>query len=440
MATATAASWLRFLVEGTLALDTHTTAHLVASAFVGVGLLTTGICSLRLMPIADRLSWRALVAWALALQAVAALALPLTSTDAYSYLAQGALERSGLSAYQYGPADLGPSALVSLVPPRWQHAPSPYGPLFLRLMRVVSWLGERIAAAPWGGLATYKATLLTTLVAALIIAAWQLRRRGPEGREVFTAFAFGPLLAWEIAGQSHNDGLIVLATVGFIAAAETRRDALAAAAVVLGIAVKIAIAPLLLLHLVLVARRSRARAAWVGAVAVVVLAAAYAGAWRDFAQRGLAAALGSQDARHAHSLCDLVCLILDGVGRPAMAWAACRAVSAASGVACLAALLWAARARTLPQLGRGYLAVLLAYFVTTAWFQPWYVSWALPLLLLEADPRWRRLLAVFGILTVVQWGLPLDPVTTVAGNAWLAWRCWRLLHEEAITPATAALT
>jgi alpha-1,6-mannosyltransferase len=437
MAVATAASWARFIGEGTLALDTHTPAHLIASGFVGIGLLASGICSLRLMPIVERLSWRALLGWALVLQAVAALALPLTSTDAYTSLAQGALERSGLSAYAHGPIHLGRSALVELVPPRWRVVPSAYGPVFLAVMRLVSRIGDRITVAPWGGLIAYKAMLSTSVVAALGLAAWRLRRREADGREVFTALALGPLLAWEIAGQCHNDGLLVLATLVFIAAAEAGHDALAAIAVALGMAVKIVMAPLLALHLVLVARRSPRRAAWVGAVALVVLATAYGGSWRDFVQRGLAAALGSEGPRHAHSLVDLVCVAFAFAGRsvPSMAY---QALVTASAVGCTAALAWAAwRARTFQQIGRGYVLVLLTYFLTAAWFQPWYVSWALPLLVVEPDPRWRRLLAIFAIVSVVQWGLPLDPATTVAADAWMAWRCWRLLRDEEAAPAAS---
>lgn len=437
MAIASAASWLRLLVERSLALDTHTGPHLAASALAGAGLLATGICSLRLAPRAHRLSWRALIAWAVALQALAALALPLTSTDAYSALAQGALQQAGLSAYRHGPAALGASPLLDLVPPRWRAVPSPYGPLFLQLMGAIFAVGERIAASPWGGLVAYKATLLTSTLVALAIAAWHLRR-GPEGREVFALLALGPLLPWEIVGQGHNDGFVLLATVGFLAAAAAGRDGLAAGAVAAGMAFKVVLAPLLALHLLLVGRRSMARAAWVAAVALALLAAAYATSWRDFAQRGLAAALGSEEARHAHSLADLACLVLEGLGRPAASRVAYRACSTASALACGAALLWAAsRSRTLPQLGRGYLVLLLTLYLTAAWFQPWYVSWALPLLLVEPDPRWRRLLASFAVVTVVQWGLPLDPLTTVAGDAWVAWRAWRLLRDARTAPVPA---
>jgi hypothetical protein len=56
----------------------------------------------------------------------------------------------------------------------------------------------------------------------------------------------------------------------------------------------------------------------------------------------------------------------------------------------------------------------------------WYFAWALPFVLVEPDPHWRRFLALFSVVTVAQWAAPLDPMTTVLGDAWAAWRIWKL--------------
>jgi hypothetical protein len=98
-------------------------------------------------------------------------------------------------------------------------------------------------------------------------------------------------------------------------------------------------------------------------------------------------------------------------------------------------LLWAAlfswtavQARSLVELARGYLVLLVAIYLTSPWFQPWYVIWVAPFLIVEPDARWRRFIALFMVITVVQWAAPLDPVTTVIGNVWAASRLWSLLQ------------
>ena len=58
------------------------------------------------------------------------VAPPLFSRDVYSYLAQGAMTGSGIDVYRFGPAVLGGPLAVE-VPGAWQHAPAPYGPVFL---------------------------------------------------------------------------------------------------------------------------------------------------------------------------------------------------------------------------------------------------------------------------------------------------------------------
>jgi hypothetical protein len=110
-------------------------------------------------------------------------------------------------------------------------------------------------------------------------------------------------------------------------------------------------------------------------------------------------------------------------------------------VVCAAVLLAVAwRARTLEALARGYLLFLFALYLTAPWFQPWYVIWALPLLLVEPSAPWRRFVAIFSVVTVVQWAAPLDPITTVAGDVWAAYRIWSLVRREAREPAAYAVS
>jgi hypothetical protein len=231
-----------------------------------------------------------------------------------------------------------------------------------------------------------------------------------------------------VAGQGHNDGLLFFATVAFAVAARAERRAFATLALVAGVAIKYALAPLLGLYLLATARRSFPRALALGALAVAALAAAFLPERHDLTLTAVLPLLGGGEAgRHAHSLTDLACLVFDGLGWTRASVLAYRSLSALSAAFCAALLVRAALvSRTLEQLARAYICFLFALYLTAPWFQPWYVLWALPLVLLEADARWRRFIALFAMLAVVQWAAPLDPFTTVAVDAWAAWRLWRL--------------
>ena len=87
MAVATLGTWLRFALERTPRLDTHTRPFVLGCAVSGLGLALAAVCALRLAPRAGRLSWRALWAWTLAVQGAAVGALALTSSDVFGNLA-----------------------------------------------------------------------------------------------------------------------------------------------------------------------------------------------------------------------------------------------------------------------------------------------------------------------------------------------------------------
>ena len=430
MVLAAAGSWCRYAVERTPRIDTRSLPFLLASALSGAGLIATGVCSLRLAPRASRLSRRALWGWALAVQVCGFLALALTSSDVFMNLCFGALSRGGQSPYAVLASSLGDSPFVSpVISERWIHAPSPYGPLFHRLAALAVGAGAWTSSPWWGSFWAFKALMLACVVAALLIAARHLSAsRTAAAAEVFVVLAMGPLIAWELPGQGHNDGLLILFLVAFLAAAARGRDALAVAALATGICIKYSLAPLLALYLVLIARSSLRRAAILGLLSTAILGAAIATEWHSINLRALVPIVGGDAGRHAHSLTDLVCLVLNHFGLRAASVHAYRILSAGSMLLCLGALVWTAlRARSLAELARGYLLFLMAMFLTAPWFQPWYCAWALPFLIVEPDPRWRRFLAVYMVITVAQWAAPLDPLTTVAANVWAAGRLWTLL-------------
>ena len=445
MALAAAGSWLRFVLARTPHIDTRGPAFLLASAVSGAGLILSGVCSLRLAPRADRLSWRALWAWTAAAQLCAFLALALTSKDVFFYLCLGALKLAGFGPDVIRTYALQGSPLLDPVAGEvWIDDPSPYGPLFHAIAAGAAWIGQRSGSPLWGTYWAFKAIMLAAVVTALAVAARHLESRRPAvASEIFVPLALGPLVAWEISGQAHNDGLLFLVTIIFWAAAAKGREALAVVALSAGVAVKITLAPLLALYLILIARTSWRRGFALGLLSLLVLSAAVASDWSSFHPGAVLPLLGGNATRHAHSLADLLCLAFDSLGMPAASAVAYRVVSIGS------FLLWAAlfaraavQSRTLVDLGRGYLLLMMGIYLTAPWFQPWYVIWVLPCLLVEPDERWRRFIALFAVISVAQWILPLDPFTTVIGDVWAVTRLWSLLQvgseSEQATEAAAS--
>jgi hypothetical protein len=85
------------------------------------------------------------------------------------------------------------------------------------------------------------------------------------------------------------------------------------------------------------------------------------------------------------------------------------------------------RARSVHELLRGCLVFFLVWDVTVPLFQTWYISWLFPLALVDPDRRWLRLVALFGIFSVVQWIVQLDPLSSVAIDVWVVFRAAKLL-------------
>lgn len=421
-----AASWLRFALEGTLALDTGTAAYVGSALLLGAGLAVAGWCALGLERRAGPLA-PAELRWALLLQVAAFPALALTSRDLFSNVAYGELQRLGRSPYLEGPRAVG-GALLAQIAPRWADTPSPYGPVVSIVSRVAAAAGAGLSSPVWGGGAAFKLAMAAAALATVLFAYAEARRHDPaEAARRFAILAFSPLLAWEISAQAHNDGLLVLALMVFVWAAGRGRDHVAVAAVTAGALVKIAAAPLLVLYLLLVGRRSPRRAAGLALVATGLAVALVAPYWRGLATLGgLRVATGGGDVqRHAHSLADLLALVLQPVA-PRAAAVAYWACWTGSIVLCAAIGIRAAlRATSVERVVHGGLSVFLAYCLTTPWFQPWYATWLLPLAVAERDPRTRRIVAVYAVLTAAQWAVPLDPVSTVAVDAWVAVAWWR---------------
>ncbi|MBV8931045.1 MAG: polyprenol phosphomannose-dependent alpha 1,6 mannosyltransferase MptB, partial [Kutzneria sp.] len=157
---------------------------------------------------------RTLVMWTVPL----ILVPPMFSQDVYSYLAQSAAIAAGHDPYTVGAAAaLGPDdPLARSVPTIWRETPSPYGPLFLTVGRLVHAIaGTNIVVG----------VLLERLLmlAGLALMVWSLprlaRRFGVPPISAIWLGAANPLVIFHLVVGVHNEALAIgLMLAGFVIA------------------------------------------------------------------------------------------------------------------------------------------------------------------------------------------------------------------------------
>lgn len=409
------AGWLRtLLVDGTGTVATW--------VVLGAAWLALSVLAVRGYLDATRTGVRRLsplLGPALLLQVIAAFALPYSSNDLWSYVAYGRMMRVGISPYAAGPSALpAGDPFLALVSPNWRDAPSVYGPILSGL----SWVAGR-SPSVLGAAVVYKAMMLGVTLAIVLVAYAICRKHVPPAAAAssFVLFAWNPLLAYEIGGQAHNDGVMVLALAAFVWAALEERALLGALFLAIGFHAKFAVAPVAGLYLVYLARRSVLRAAGVAAVFAVVGLLAWWPFWSGPGTLlGPLASVAANPSRMTRSFAEGISLLAGLVGPHAASaayhvcwWAgtsllvllAARAIAVVSAVSTVESVLHES------------LLFLLAYLLVAAPFVlPWYVSWVLPLAAVERDARWRRVVALYSGLSVVEWCADVPPLQALAVN------------------------
>jgi alpha-1,6-mannosyltransferase len=135
---------------------------------------------------------------------------PLLSLDAYSYLAQGEMQRFGLDPYSVGPAALGPGPGLSAVDPFWQRARAPYGPLAVLLARA--------CAAAGGPVAQLVALHVLAALGLLVVGVSLCAACPPPRRPMVLALGVAnPLVLLQLLSAAHWEALMVAALVGGLA-------------------------------------------------------------------------------------------------------------------------------------------------------------------------------------------------------------------------------
>jgi hypothetical protein len=376
---------------------------------------------------------------AVAIHLAAALALPLTSNDLFSNLAYGRMVVRGQNPYLVGPIALGEGdAILAFVGRRWAEALFAYGPLLARFDALVGRIESVLGAA-----LAFKGAFLVCSLLGIAVAFRFCRSRyaGPQPARAFVLFAWCPLIAWELTAQAHNDGVMVLALLLFVAAARAGRDFLALAFLAAAFYSKFAAAPVLALFLVWQARRSLPRAAAMTTLVALAGVALFAPFWAgsETLRGPLIAAGGGGYERVTRSFIALADLGAGHISEGARFWSYSILSWAGRLLLIWLAVRFARRARSLESVLTGSILWLGAYDVlATAWFHPWYATWLVPLAVGVHNPGLRSVVALYAALTLTQYALPLEPATTVAIDIAVLIATWRHLRLPATDEAISA--
>ena len=355
---------------------------------------------------AGRLSTGAVVSAIVGAHILFALAPPLLSQDAFSYIAYARLDVvHDLNPYTHSPSDIPADPVFGFAGSK--DFTSVYGPLF-----TVATFPLAKTSVPFAFWALKAIAALASLgVVALVW--WCARRLGRDPRLPALAVGLNPLVLVHVVGGAHNDALTVLLWMGGVAAliaARPPREALAGALTAASGAVKASaglVAPFMLIG----ARRRWALIAGAAAAALGVAIVAVV-AFGDGALESLGVLSDNQDRTSRWSLpqraADGLAALTDGSAQSIVDHT--RVAFAGLFVLALALLLRAAWRRRADVAGwvapAGW--ATLALLVASAWLVPWYAIWLMPLAALGAD---RRLLvasiAFCAYMMVI--AMPLEP-------------------------------
>ena len=242
----------------------------------------------------------------------------LFSQDVFSYVAYGRLAAQyDLNPYIWPPSVLR-DPIVPWVAEIWRTYASPYGPVWVN----VQWL----LAATTGGLAIADQALVYRLLANVLLLAnvalaWRLLGRltplSPAQRTTaLAALAWNPLVLFEVAGNAHNDVLMVtFSLLGLLLLRHSSRGLLSSVAFTLGTLVKYLSGPGLLWVAVASAARVDAwqRRAWrvalIGILALVI-ALGTAAPWLELPDSLDPLVTETANVGYVNSLPDMVVVLL----------------------------------------------------------------------------------------------------------------------------------
>ncbi len=394
------ATWLHYAWTGSVLLQVwpRTAGVLVPNVIAALALCVLGLCCLGVYKSATLADSKRIFHSAILVHISLIPALPLSSTDLFSYLAYGELAAHGLDMKVVGPAALAGSSFTSMG--QWLDAPSVYGPFADYLMAFVGYIGSWFGSPIWAAGCAYKLIVGAMQLASLFFF-YRLASRSSDVAAVrgLALFGLNPLLAWEVTSQGHNDGLIVAGATGFIAAVVYRREASGVISLVLGTLAKYVLAPVLGLSIWATFReRGFKPALALGILALLIVAAFCAPRWTPDATLAtwlpqLRPGLIPTFSREP-SIFGVFWRIVDALFSPHEGWQA----PWFNGYAWFGRLFLLAitvlvlfRVRTSADVPSASFMVLLAILATTNKYAAWYVTWLIPFAAVVPQRRWQNL-------------------------------------------------
>ena len=214
-------------------------------------------------------------------------------------------------------------------------------------------------------------------------------------------YLWNPMLLWEMIGNAHNDGVMMLLGLGAAWLFVARMDLLVLPAIAAGALVKVPVglmAPVLCIGLW---HRNRARAVESALLALALAAAVYRPFWEG---PNTLTALKRTDLFTASLGSVLRLALAPSVGLPDASAAARWTSLGGFAVVALIALWQATRAQSSQDVLRlAYFTLLGGLLLATTWFQAWYVVWPLGLGAALAEPRRHLEVALLSLGGLLQY-------------------------------------
>ena len=311
-------------------------------------------------------------------------AYPATAVDVFGYIAHGRL----LALHQVNPFIVAPiefptDAILPYL--AFPDEPSQYGPVWVLLGGAIATLArgdlvkEVLVYKAVGALAQIGGAALIYLIAACL-GAGPLRARASA-----YLYLCNPMLLWEMVGNAHNDGVMMLLGLAAVWLFVTGRDRLVLLAAAGGALVKVPVALIGPALFVGLWRRARSRAIESALLGLLLAFLVYRPFWEGLQTL---TALRRSDLFTA-SVASVLRLSLEPSLGLADATTAARTLSlAAFGAVAVVAVWMAARAQTDREVLRSaYVTLLAALLLATTWFQAWYVVWPFSLGAALGEPR-----------------------------------------------------
>ena len=385
---------------------------------VGFAVAMGGICWTYLQLLESEIAedqFQKLVRAAISFHLIAGLALPLTSSDLFTNLVYGHLIHMGFDSYQVGPVVLPEGDVFrALVPTHYMPGRNSYG----AVITFINWVATA-AGSVWGAIAIHKLFSVAFALACVALARSYCiaHLSGASRSRAFLLFPLNPIFVWEISGQSHNDGVMVLALTAGIVLATNGRAWPALTAMIVGVVSKMVVVPVVGLYLWHTLRSAPKRAM---AMSFTLIGFAI-GLWllqADAISRVIGASFNQNVTayRISNSLGWFVHSAFAWAGEAAQV-SAFRAFGIVTGLIMLAAALRAmVRTRNLEDVWRESLFFLLVVLLLAPHFQPWYLTWVLPLAMVSPGGRVAQFVALFSIVFVAQYpitGREIGSITIV---------------------------